>query len=37
MLFSDIVIAIIFSVISAVVLFKSEDKIAAWQEEISSK
>ena len=37
MLLSDLVIAIIFLVISTIVLFKNENKIAAWQKEIISK
>ena len=37
MLISDVVIAIVFTVIAAVVLFKSEDKITKWQEEISKR
>lgn len=36
-LLSDLVIAIIFFVASAIVLFKNENKIAAWQKEIISK
>lgn len=37
MLICDIVLAIVFTIIAAVALFKNEDKIAAWQEEISKK
>lgn len=32
MLISDLVIAIIFTIIAAVALFASEDKIAIWQD-----
>jgi len=37
MLIGDVVIAIVFTVIVAVALFKSEDKIAEWQKEISKR
>ena len=37
MLFSDLIIAAIFTIIAAVALFLNEDKIAAWQNEISKR
>ncbi len=37
MLISDLIIAVIFTIIAAIALFLNEDKIAAWQEEISKR
>jgi hypothetical protein len=37
MLTSDLVIAVIFTIIATVALFLNEDKIAAWQKEISKR
>ena len=34
---ADVIIAIIFTVIIAVILFKSEDKIEKWQKDISKR
>ena len=34
---ADMILAIAFTVIAAVALFANEDKIAAWQEEISKR
>ena len=34
---SDVIIAIVFTVIVAIALFKSEDKIETWQKRISKK
>ena len=37
MLISDLIIAVIFTIIAAAALFLNEDKIAAWQNEISKR
>ena len=34
---ADMILAIVFTVITATALFWSEDKIAAWQEKVSRR
>lgn len=37
MLFSDLIIAVVFTIIAAAALFLNEDKITAWQNKISKR
>ena len=34
---ADLILAIVFIIIAAIVLFACEDKIAAWQEEVTQR